>query len=148
MTSAALCANGRRLADRPCILPAPRTSHLLCATPLALLSACTTVAANAWRSRRRTGMQGHHIAHFYQRFMHALHLMLLRATAGRGQVAEYLTGGRGRAKSGALASAASPAPSLAALTELAPLLAAVAPDLARGLVSRVSARFLRELYVP
>jgi hypothetical protein len=79
---------------------------------------------------------------------HALHLVLPSAPAGRGQVAEYLTGGRGRAKSGALASAASPAPSLAALAELAPLLAAVAPDLARGLVSRLSARFLRELYVP
>lgn len=80
------------------------------------------------------------------------HTFLLCATAKRGggefaQVAEYLTGGR-KGLATAAASPGNPTPSLALLSDLAPLLAAVAPDLARGLASRVTARLLRELYVP
>ena len=63
-------------------------------------------------------------------------------------MAEYLTGGRGRAGAGGRAEPTAAPPSLAALPDLAPLLASVAPDLVRGLASRVSARLLRELYAP
>ena len=80
------------------------------------------------------------------------HTFLLCATAKRAgggfaQVAEYLTGGR-KGLATAAASPRNPTPSLALLSDLAPLLAAVAPDLARGLASRVTARLLREMYVP
>ena len=64
------------------------------------------------------------------------------------QVAEYLTGERGRAAASRRAGSAAALPSMASLADLAPLLASVAPDLVRGLASRVSARLLRELYAP
>ncbi|KAK9838371.1 hypothetical protein WJX81_007765 [Elliptochloris bilobata] len=78
----------------------------------------------------------------------ALTLEDRQAIANVTVVAEYLTGERGRQAAGRRAGSSNALPLLASLADLAPLLAAVAPDLVRGLASRVSARLLRELYVP